>query len=390
MRGKEPLRRPWTPGEEEELWRLWKHGLSMAEIARALGRRLSNVHGRVHNAGGIAPRPRRRDTRHLTIEEREAISRELSRGAGIREIAAMLGRPPSTISREVKRNGGRDVYRAAKADANAWLRGQRYQIAKLALNERLFDRVIAKLRLQWSPQQVAGWLKRRYPNNPRMHVSHETIYRTLYMQARGELKNELRYHLRRARYIRRARLATDHGGRGREKHIVDGVHISERPAEVNDRAVPGHWEGDLLFGDGESCIATLVERQSRFTMLVKLKARDSKTVVQAVAKQIQKLPVELRRSLTWDRGSEMARHNEFKIATDVQVYFCDPHSPWQRGTNENTNGLLRQYFPKGEPVGDFTQGQLNQVARRLNGRPRKTLEFRNPAEALSEFVALMS
>lgn len=257
---------------------------------------------------------------------------------------------------------------------------------KLVINDTLFDRVIAKLRLQWSPQQVAGWLKRRYPNNPRMQVSHETIYRTLYMQAKGELKNELRYHLRRARYIRRARLATDHGARGRQKHIVDGVHISERPAEVEDRAVPGHWEGDLLFGDAESCIATLVERQTRFTLLAKLKARDSKTVVKAVAKQLQKLPLELRRSLTWDRGSEMARHKDFTVATDVKVYFCDPHSPWQRGSNENTNGLLRQYLPKGVSVEDYTQAQLNMIGRRLNGRPRMTLDYRTPAECLFDLL----
>jgi IS30 family transposase len=390
MRRRQPLRRPWTPQEEEELWRLWKDGRSMAEIAHALGRQVANVHGRVHNVGGIAPRPRRRAARHLSLEERELISRGLSRGLSIRDIAADLGRSPSTISREVNRNEGRDRYRAARADENAWARGQRYQIAKLNLNERLFDRVLAKLQLQWSPQQIAGWLKRRYPNNPRMHVSHETIYRTLYMQASGALKAALKYHLRRARYVRRARLATDHGGRGRRKHVVDGLHISERPAEVEDRAVPGHWEGDLLFGDAETCMATLVERTSRFTLLVKLKARDSKTVAEAVAKHVQKLPLELRRSLTWDRGSEMARHKEFKIATDLQVYFCDPYSPWQRGSNENTNGLLRQYFPKGEPVGDFTQAELNQVARRLNGRPRKTLDFRTPAETFSEFVALSS
>src|SRR5262249_44002273 len=265
-------------------------------------------------------------------------------------------------------------------------RAHRPKRCKLVERPALARLVTAKLQMQWSPEQIAGWLKRAYPGDVRHHVSHEAIYRSLFIQARGALKRELLQHLRRTRGMRRSR----HHTQKTETHgqITGAISISERPSTVEDRAVPGHWEGDLLFGDAESCIATLVERQTRFTLLVKLKARDSKTVVQAVAKQVQKLPLELRRSLTWDRGSEMARHNDFKIATNLQVYFCDPHSPWQRGTNENTNGLLRQYFPKGEPVGDFTQSQLNQVARRLNGRPRQTLEFQTPAEALSELVAL--
>lgn len=348
---------------------------------------MTTVHNLVDYHGGIPPRARRRSPRHLALQERETISRGLSAGLSIRAIAAELGRAPSTVSREVKRNGGRDAYRATGADERAWRQGRRHQWTKLGFNDRLLDTVAEKLQLEWSPEQIAGWLKRRYPDNADMHISHETIYRTLFMQTRNELKRELTAHLRRARFMRRSRLATDFGQR-RNRTIVDGISISERPAEVEDRAVPGHWEGDLLVGDRNSCIATLVERSSRFTMLVKVNARDSKTVVAAVAKQIRKLPLELRRSLTWDRGAEMSRHVDFKIATDLQVYFCDPYSPWQRGTNENTNGLLRQYFPKGEPLDGYSQADLNFVAQRLNGRPRKTLGFKSPAESLSEFVAM--
>jgi IS30 family transposase len=340
---------------------------------------------RVDYHGGIPPRARRRSERHLALHERETISRGLSAGRSVRAIAVELGRPPSTVSREVKRNGGRDAYRAARADERAWSQARRYRWNKLQLNEHLLSTVAAKLQLDWSPEQIAGWLKRRYPDNPDMHISHETIYRSLFLQTRGELKRELTAHLRRARFMRRSRLANDSGHRGR---IADGISIRERPADVEDRAIPGHWEGDLLVGDRDSCIATLVERSSRFTLLVKIAGRDSKTVTAAIAKQVQKLPLEIRRSLTWDRGAEMTRHKDFKIATDLQVYFCDPYSPWQRGSNENTNGLLRQYFPKGEPVDVYTQAELNLVARRLNGRPRKTLGFKSPAESLSEFVAM--
>lgn len=258
----------------------------------------------------------------------------------------------------------------------------------MALNARLAETVARKLRLQWSPEQIAGWLKKRYPNNPRMHVSHETIYRSLFMQTRGilrdQLKDELHLHLRRPRTMRRSRLAA--GNRRNKGPIIGEVSIRDRPAEVEDRAVPGHWEGDLLVGDRDSYIATLVERSSRFVILVKLDKKDSTTVVKAVAKQMMKLPAELRRSLTWDRGAEMARHKEFKVATDLQVYICDPHSPWQRGSNENTNGLLRQYFPKGISLDGYSQAELNQVARLLNGRPRKTLGFKTPAEFLSQLL----
>lgn len=384
------VRKPWTPQERAALWKRWKLGESAADIARALNRPTVTVHNAIVYDGGIPPGERKRNAKHLTLLERETISRGIAVGDSVRAIARALGRPPSTISRELKRNGGRDGYRAAAADELAWRSAERPKWCKLVFALRLLKTVAKKLRLQWSPEQISGWLKRRYPDKPSMQISHETIYRSLFMQTRGllkqELQDEIRAHLRRGRAIRRSKHATE--ARGHRGPIVEGMSIRERPAEAEDRAVPGHWEGDLLVGDRDSFIATLVERSSRYVMLVKVPAKDSQTVVKAVAKHIQKLPAELRRSLTWDRGAEMARHKEFKIATDLQVYFCDPHSPWQRGSNENTNGLLRQYFPKGEPLDEFSQTELNSVARRLNERPRKTLDFKTPAESLSEYVAL--
>jgi IS30 family transposase len=303
----------------------------------------------------------------------------------MRSIAVQLGRAPSTISREIKRNGGQACYRASQADQSAWDRGRRPKTAKLAQNRALARLVAAKLRLQWSPEQVAGWLKRTFPDDPSLQVSHETIYRSLFIQARGALKKELVEHLRRTRAMRRSRHHTqktdDHG------RITDTVSISERPASVADRAVPGHWEGDLLFGSKNSQIATLVERHTRYAMLVKVSGKDSETVINALIKHARKLPEELYKSLTWDRGSEMAEHKRFTLATDIQVYFCDPQNPWQRGSNENTNGLLRQYFPKGTNLSGYSQAQLNTVARRLNERPRKTLNYETPAERFHQTVA---
>jgi len=387
MTVKQPLRRQWGPSERDELWRRYRRGESITDIARALGRTVPTVHCAVSYRGGIPPAPRRRRACALSAEEREVISRELACGATIRRIAAQLGRPPSTICREVNRNGGRFVYRATDAEARAWRKAERLKEWKLQGRYRLQRTVAAKLNLEWSPEQIAGWLKRRYPNNPRMHVSHETIYRSLFVRARGVLREELLDCLRSRRRVRRHKSAGVTAGR--RGPILDGVSIRERPAEAEDRAVPGHWEGDLLIGSAASYIATLVERSSRFTMLVRLPGRDSSNVVKALAGHVCRLPVELRRSLTWDRGPEMARHKAFKIATDLQVYFCDPQSPWQRGTNENTNGLLRQYFPKGHSLADYTQTDLNVVARRLNQRPRKTLGFRTPAEAFNDSLNLL-
>ena len=313
------------------------------------------------------------------------VSRGVAADQSIREIARTLQRPPSTISREIARNGGRAQYRAVPADIHAWRRAERPKPCRLALDLTLRDVIAAKLRLDWSPEQIAGWLKCEYPQEAHMHLSHETIYRTLYVQARGALKKELIAHLRRRRPLRRSRRYSTAGQpRGQ---IIDAVPIADRPASIEDRAVPGHWEGDLVAGAKNTHVATLVERQSRFVQLIKVPGKDAETVVRALTRHVQRLPDGLMESLTWDRGLEMAHHKRFTIATDVTVYFCDPQSPWQRGTNENTNGLLRQYFPKGTDLSMFSQAQLNAIARRLNTRPRKTLGFMTPAEKLAAAVA---
>ena len=324
----------------------------------------------------------------LSAAEREEIPRGLAGSVSIRSIARRLGRAPSTVSREVRRHSGKNYYnnpyRARTADFRAWNRARRPKRCVLALNRRLQEQVAGKLQLDWSPEQISGWLKEQYPADESLRVSHETIYRTLFVQARGALKKELLGHLRGKRRLRRSRVARK-DGRGQ---IVDAISIRERPAEVEDRAVPGHWEGDLLLGAKNSHIATLVERQSRFATLVKLPSRDTDVVVAALARHILKLPTELRGSLTWDRGREMKHHKDFTVATDVKVYFCDPSSPWQRGTNENTNGLLRQYFPRGTDISGYSQAHLDKIALRLNQRPRKTLGFKTPADKLQASVAL--
>ena len=378
-------RRNLTESERHDLWQRWKNGQSLSDIARALDRKPGTVYCFLSASGGIAPLPRRRSQRSLSLVEREEISRGLCAGLSARKIAVQLDRHPSTVSREIAKNGGRDAYRAAVADSQAWNRARRPKVCKLASNPRLQHTVAVKLQLDWSPEQIAGWLRWAFPGNEGMHVSHETIYRCLFLQARGVLKKELIGHLRSKRKMRRSRHASTAGQQ--RGQIVDAVSIHERPADIEDRAVPGHWEGDLIVGSNNSYIATLVERQSRFTMLVKVGAKDTKTVVTALKKHICKLPAELRRSLTWDRGTEMAQHKEFTMATNVQVYFCDPQSPWQRGTNENTNRLLRQYFPKGTDLSEHPQGHLNKIARRLNQRPRKTLGFETPADKLEASVA---
>ena len=354
----------------------------MADIARALDRNPGVVWGFLRNQGGIAPRERSRNRRSLSGAEREEISRGIAKQNSVRQIAKQLGRAPSTISREVRRNGGTRAYRATVADVRAWQAATRPKQCKLSREHRLRRLVAKRLAQNWSPAQISGWLRLAFPETPSMTVSHETIYRTLFVQARGALKKELVAHLRCQRGMRRSRHATASGqSRGQ---IRDAVSISERPAEAEDRAVPGHWEGDLLSGSANTHIATLVERASRFTMLVKLEGKDTVSVTRALKKQIRKLPATLRRSLTWDRGGEMGNHAEFTVATGVKVYFCDPQSPWQRGTNENTNRLLRQYFPRRSRLDGYTQAQLNAVARELNGRPRKTLNFSTPTETLNE------
>lgn len=369
--------------ETERVFDLWKAGHSFRAIGRQVGRPGGSVWMLIKPYGGIAPAPRRRAMRTLSAAEREEVSRGLAEEVSIRQIAERLHRAPSTISREVRRHGGRGGYRAAAADERAWRWALRPKRCRLALNARLQTVVAGKLHLDWSPSQICGWLKEQYPDDPSMQVSHETIYRTLFVQARGALKKELLGHLRGKRRLRRSRVA-HRDARGR---IADAVSIRERPAEVEDRAVPGHWEGDLIAGTNYSHIATLVERRSRFVMLVRVPSTDTAVVVAALAKKILKLPATLRRTLTWDNGKEMSQHVRFTVATDVKVYFCDPYSPWQRGTNENTNGLLRQYFPKRTDLSGFSQAQLDKIAQRLNERPRETLGFKTPADWLNASVA---
>jgi len=369
-----------TAPQKAELWERWKSGLSVAAISRALDRRnKTGVLRIVTLHGGIAPAPRRRALAALRLEEREEISRGIAAGQSIRQIAHGLGRAPSTVSREIRRNGGSRRYRANPADRSAWERALRPKPCRLALHRELRWRVAQKLALQWSPDQISGWLKREFATDQDMQISHEAIYRSLFVQTRGVLKKELTAHLRTRRQMRLPKSHNAESGRGR---IVDMVSIRERPAEAEDRAVPGHWEGDLLTGANDTHIATLIERHSRFTMLVKLPRKDTTTVVAALAKHVGKLPEELRRSLTWDQGKEMHAHKRFTIATNVQVYFCDPRSPWQRGSNENTNGLVRQYFPRGTDFSRISQVYLNAIALRLNQRPRKTLGFETPADKL--------
>ena len=378
-------RRRFTPEERAAVWRAWKDGLSLKEIGESLHRPSPSVLGVLRRDGGFAPRIRRRAPRSLQLGEREEISRGLSAGLSVREIARCLGRAASTVSREIRRNGGKNFYRAAKADARAWRSARRPQPCLLARRRRLRDWVARHLAGYWSPRQIAVGLRQTFPHDASMRVSHETIYRSLFVQARNVLKKELLGHLRRGGFMRRPQVQAL-----AQPAIVDGISIHQRPAEVEDRAVPGHWEGDLLMGGTGSQIATLVERHSRYVMLVKVDSKDTVTVTKALAKKIRQLPAELRRSLTWDRGSEMAAHKEFAIATDMQVYFCDPRSPWQRGSNENTNGLLRQYFPKGTDLSNISQARLNYVARELNERPRETLNWRTPWDALRATVASTS
>ena len=369
--------------EKLEVWNRWKAGQSLHEIGRAFGKEHSCIRSVLLPRGGIRPAARRRSRLALTLAEREDISRGIASGSSIREIARDLNRATSTVSREIIRHGGRPAYRAHDADRQAWVSALRPKKCLLAGNRKLRNMVASKLIQDWSPEQISGWLKSQYPNDESMRVCHETIYRSLFIQARGVLKKELMGYLRSKRRMRRSRHASVHG-HGR---IIDAISIRERPAEAEDRAIPGHWEGDLLSGGNNSHMVTLVERHSRFLMLIKVPSKDTAIVVAALSKHVRKLPATLRRSLTWDRGLEMAKHKEFTVATNVQVYFCDPQSPWQRGTTENTNLLLRQYFPRGTDLSVHSQAHLDQVALRLNQRPRKTLGFQTPASKLQASVA---
>ena len=371
--------------EKRDVWNRWKAGQSLHEIGRAFDKPHSCIRSVLLPRGGIPPAARRRSRLGLTLAEREDISRGIASDSPLREIARRLDRAASTVSREISRHGGRPAYRAHDADDHAWDSALRPKKCLLAFHRKLRNIVASKLILDWSPEQISGWLKTQYPDDESLRVSHETIYRSLFIQARGVLKKELLDKLHSKRRMRRSRHASASGqSRGQ---IVDAVSIRERPADVEDRAVPGHWEGDLLAGAKNTYIATLVERHSRFAMLIKVPSKNTEVVVAALSQHVRKLPATLRRSLTWDRGLEMAKHKDFTVATDVKVYFCDPQSPWQRGTNENTNLLLRQYFPRGTDLSVHSQAQLDQVALRLNQRPRKTLGFETPASKLQASVA---
>lgn len=374
----------WTLAERAQMWAAWRRGESLRQIGAALHRASPTIHWQIREKGGIAPPIRSRAAHQLTESQREEISRGLVEGVSLRELARRLQKSPSTISREVARNGGRDRYRATKAEAASWARARRPKKCVLSSNTSLRDAVASKLMEDWSPQQIAGWLRDTYENMPAMQVSHETIYRTLFIQARGALRKELTDYLRSKKQIRRTlELAPSRRGQ-----IIDAISIRERPAAVEDRAVPGHWEGDLIVGAANSYVATLVERHSRFVMLARVTGKDSETVVQALIERMKTLPQQLAGSLTWDRGTELAQHKRFSLATDMPVYFCDPRSPWQRGSNENTNGLLRHYLKRDEDLSAFSQEQLDAIANRLNTRPRKTLSYKTPAYKLNAAVAL--
>ena len=380
-RGRPKIKAAEAPAIRERVAR----GAQIAAVAVAFDRSTRSVIRVLRRSGGIAPRPWNRSRWRLSVAEREEISRSLRAGESFRRIATRLGRPTSTVSREVAANGGRRRYRAHLAETRAARRARRPRPAKLARNRGLRRIVEQLLELRWSPQQIAWHLRHDHPDQPEMWVSHETIYQSLFVQGRGALRAELTRCLRTGRARRRPA-----GRVGSFGDIADMVLLSERPAEVEDRAVPGHWEGDLIIGQANrSAIGTLVERQTRFVMLVALpNGRTAESVRVALAERILSLPAELRRSLTWDRGKEMSEHVRFTVETGVQVYFCDPHSPWQRGTNENTNGLVRQYFPKGTDLSVHSQAHLDAVARELNGRPRQTLGWMKPSEALAKVVAL--
>ena len=374
-----------SPEAMDEIWVRLRAGHAAKPTARQLGLSTGTVRAYLLRCGGIRPEPRCRSARRLSVEEREEISRGLAAGMSLRAIADRLGRAASTVSREVAANGGRSRYRANRADQVAWSRATRPKACKLAANAALRVIVEDKLRRRWSPQQIAGWLKITYPNDPEMQVSHESIYRTLFVQSRGALRKELTAYMRTGRVIRRPRGVRLPDGRGGRPGIL---HISERPPEVEDRAVPGHWEGDLVFGKNMSPVATLVERSTRFLILVALPGGNHKAdaVADALAAAVTTLPTQMARSLTWDQGHEMAQHERFTTATGMQVYFCDPKSPWQRGSNENTNGLLRQYLPRTLDFRTLTQADLDTIAAELNGRPRQTLGFKTPSQALAEVL----
>lgn len=378
------LYRGFTQEEANIIWKKWKLGCSLSDIGRCIRKSPGSIFHLVSSYGGIAPASRKRRQLFLSFEEREEISRGIAAKKTIRQIAHNLKRSPATISREIQRNGGQTKYRAHLADERYWRLASRSKPSKLSINTKLKDIIAEKLTMKWSPEQISGWLKNNYPIGSNMHISHETIYKSIFIQSKGIFNKTIRKHLRSKKTMRRAKNARSQNNiRGQ---IIDPITIRERPAEIEDRAIPGHWEGDLICGSKNSHMATLVERKSRFTLLVKVKGKDTFSVVQALKEQLLTLPLNLRRSLTWDRGMELADHKKLSIDTNINIYFCDPRSPWQRGTNENTNRLLRQYFPKKTDISVYKQEYLDEVARELNQRPRKILNFKTPADTLQHLL----
>jgi IS30 family transposase len=381
------MRRKFTQEEKETCWALWREGLGFSDIGRVLDAKPGSIFTLLRSSGGIPLYIAKRSDRHLSILEREHIAIGLAKGQSVRSIACALVRAPSTISREIRRNGGIKKYQACIADAAATVRAKRPKPYKLALNAELKFLVAEKLERKWSPEQISGWLKKQYSQRPQMWVSHETIYRSLYVRSRKLLDSALMQNLRLSRRMRQSRKHSTKGDRG-TINIVDGVSIHKRSEAANNRTVAGHWEGDLISGSANSHLATLVDRKTRFTIILKLAGKDAKSVINALITAFNKIPNALKKSLTWDRGMELAKHKKLTQKTGIPVFFCDPQSPWQRGTNENTNRLIRQYYPKKTSLAELSCSDINDVMEALNDRPRKTLNYKTPKQAMKNDVAL--
>jgi len=383
------MKRTFTQDERDHVFKLWKKGDGFSDIGRVINAKPGSIFTILREHGGIQPAKRKRSIRHLTIEEREEIRAGLSAKKSIREIAKQLNRAPSTISREIRRNRGRRWYKAIDADRRAWRSSKRPKLCALEANTELRDIVTDKLKLNWSPEQISGWLKVKKSRRKDMQISYETIYKTLYVRSKKVLESALMKHLRRGHKMRHGKGHSRSGDRG-TINIVNGVSIHERSKHIDNRRSIGHWEGDLVTGSNNTHIATLVDRKTRYTLILKLAGKDSTSVNNALIDVFNKLPESMKKSLTWDRGMELAKHAAFTQATNIPVYFCDPQCPWQRGTNENTNSLIRQYFPKKTCLKQHSQTILDKVTKQLNERPRKTLKFRTPKEMIEKSVAMMA
>ena len=383
------VKRTFTQGEKDLVFDLWKQGAGFSDIGKVLEAAPGTVFTALRESGGIKPAPRKRNIQHLTAAEREEIRVALSAKMSLRAIARMLNRSPSTISREVARNRGRRYYKAIDANNRAKRMAKRPKSGVLELNPELRQIVISKLELKWSPEQISGWLSVEYSRRKRMRVSHETIYKSIYIRAKGIIHHSFSQYLRRSKPMRHSRYHRRSGDRS-FTNIVNGVSIHDRSKTIENRKSVGHWEGDLVSGSKNTHIATLVDRKSRFTIILKLAGKDAESVHQALLSTFKKMPVQYRKSLTWDRGMELAKHADLTKEIGIPVYFCDPQCPWQRGTNENTNSLIRQYFPKKTDLSPHTQKRLNEVATELNERPRKTLKFKTPSHMIEKSVALIA